>query len=30
MLIIQREELAGIPSLIIRDTRVAEGPVIIL
>ena len=29
MLIIQREELAGIPSLIIRDTRMAEGPVII-
>ena len=29
MLAIYREELAGIPSFILRDTRVAEGPVVI-
>ena len=29
MLTIEREELAGIPSFILRDTRVEEGPVII-
>lgn len=29
MLTIIREELAGIPSFILRDTRVDEGPVVI-